>query len=77
LENPLWDEFEPKSNYSQPLLTLGRAQCFKNEIEDDIINGFINNFIVVTSIIDSGVDDNLENLSLENMKTTPNLRRIP
>jgi len=55
LENTLWDEFEPKSDYSHPPLTLGKAEKFKNEIENDIINGFISNPLVVTSIDDLGV----------------------
>lgn len=75
LENPLWDEFELESDHSQPLLTLGKSQYFKNETEDDTINGFINNPVVVTSIDDLGVEDTMEGLSLEHMKTTPNLKR--
>lgn len=64
LENPLCDEFEPESDYSQPLLTLCKAQYFKNKKGDDIINGLISNSLVVTSIEDLGVEDTMEDLNL-------------
>eukprot|EP00253_Pinus_taeda_P004780 PITA_04780 len=48
--NPWWDEFEPESDLSLPLLTLGKAQYFKDETEDDVINGFLSNSLSVASI---------------------------
>jgi hypothetical protein len=42
-ESPLWDEFEPEEGGIQPILTVGKALCFKNETEDDTINNFISN----------------------------------
>lgn len=50
---PLWNEFEPKSNHSQPLLMLEKAKYLKDETKDDIISGFISNSIFVTSIENS------------------------
>jgi hypothetical protein len=43
LESPLWDEFEPEESGVQPILTLGKALCFKDETEDDTISSFISN----------------------------------
>ena len=40
-ETPLWVELEEEEN-AQPLLTIGRALNFKNEIEDDAVSSFIN-----------------------------------
>lgn len=53
LENPWWDEFELELDLSLPLLTVGKSQYFKDEIEDDTINGFISNSLFVTSIENS------------------------
>lgn len=76
-ENPLWDEFEPESDHSQPLLTLGKAQYFKNEMKDDIISGFISNSLSVTSIEDLAEEDVVEDLSLEHMKTAQSINNNP
>lgn len=61
LNSPWWDEFEPECDFSLALLTLGKAQYFKDETKDDIINGFIRNSLFVSSIKDLGeeyvVDD--------------------
>jgi len=63
--NPFWDEFEPDSDHSQPLVTLRKAQYFKNETKDDIISDFISNSLLFTSIEDSGEEGVVEDLSLE------------
>lgn len=65
LGNPLWDEFESELDHSQPFLTLGKAQYFKNEMEDGVISGCISNSLFVTSIEDSGLEDVVEDLILE------------
>ena len=39
-ETPLWMELEEEEGV-QPLLTIGKALNFKDEIEDDAINNFI------------------------------------
>lgn len=71
------DEFKPKLDKSQPLLTLYRAEYFKDEIEDDIINRFISNPFSVTSIENSREEEAMEDLSFEHMKTTKNIKRNP
>ena len=48
--SPWWDEIAPESYLSLSLLTLGKAQYFKDETEDDIINGFISISLSVASI---------------------------
>jgi len=75
MENPFWDEYEPELDKSQPLLTLGKAEYFKDEIEDDIINGFISNPFSVTSIENLREEEAMEDLSFEHMKTTTNIKR--
>ena len=40
VETPLWMELEEEEGV-QPLLTIGKALTFKDEIEDDAINNFI------------------------------------
>ena len=39
-ETPLWMELEEEEGV-QPLLTIGKALTFNDEIEDDAINSFI------------------------------------
>ena len=53
LNNTWSDKYEPKYNLSLPLLTLGKAQYFKDEAEDDIINGFISSSLSDTTIENS------------------------
>ena len=57
LNNPWWDESEPESDLSLPLLTLGKAQYFKDETEDDVINGFISNSLSIASIKNENEED--------------------
>ena len=52
--SPWWDEFTTEYDLSLPLLMLGKAQYFKDETEDYIINGFIINSLSVASIRDLG-----------------------
>ena len=40
VETPLWMELE-EEEVIQPLLMIGKALTFKDEIEDDAINNFI------------------------------------
>ena len=75
--NPLWDEFEPKFDHSQTLITLRKARYFKNEMKDDIISGYISNSLSIISIEDSGEEDVVEDLSLEQMKIGPSINNIP
>ena len=77
LNSPWWDEFEPESNFSLPLLTLGKAQYFKDETEDYIINGFIINSLSVASIRDLGEEYEVDNVIIENLKTTPHTTSSP
>ena len=39
-KTPLWIELE-EEEVIQPLLMIGKALTFKDEIEDDVINNFI------------------------------------
>ena len=71
LNSPWWDEFEPEYDFSLPLLTLGKAQYFKDEMEDDIINGFIRNSLSFASIRDPGEEDEVDDAIIEHLKTTP------
>ena len=48
--NPWWNEFELESDLSLPLLPMGKAHYFKDEIKDDVINGFISNSLSVASV---------------------------
>jgi hypothetical protein len=45
-ENPFWVDCEEGD--VQPLLTIGKSLSFKNETEDDTINSFISDPMVVT-----------------------------
>ena len=69
--SPWWDEFALKSNLSLPLLMLGKAQYFNDEIEDDIINGFISNSLPISSIRDLGEEYEEYDAIIEHLKTTP------
>lgn len=75
--NPWWDEFEPESNLSLPLLTLGKVQYFKDETEDDVINGFISNSLSVTSVKNVNEEEKVEDIDFEQMRTTPNIDSNP
>ena len=64
LNSPWWDEFEPEFDFSLPLLTLGKSQYFKDETEDDIINGFISNSISVASVRDPGEENEVDDVNI-------------
>jgi len=66
-----WDEFVLESDLSLPLLMLGKAQYFKDETEDDIINGFISNSLPVASIRYLGEEGEEDDVIIEHLKTTP------
>ena len=70
LSSPWWDEFALESDLSLPLLTLGKAQYFKDEKEDDIINVFISNSLYVSSIIYLGEEYEVDDEIIEHLKTT-------
>jgi len=70
LNNPWWDEFELESDLSLLVLTLGKAQYFKDETKDDIINGFISNSLYVTSIENSREEEEVYDVNFEQMRTT-------
>lgn len=72
LYNSWWDELEPELDLSLPLLSLGKAQYFKDEIEDDIINGLISNSLSVASIENSKEEEEVEDIYFEQMRTTLN-----
>jgi len=63
--NPWWDEFELESDLSLPLLTLGKAQYFKDETEDDVINGYISNSLLVASVKNENEEEDVEDIDLE------------
>lgn len=67
--NPWWDEFGPESDLSLPLLTLGKAQYFKDKTEDDVINGFISNSLSVASIKNANEEEEVEDIDFEQMRT--------
>lgn len=77
LSSPWWDEFEPESDLSLPLLTLRKLQNFKDETEDDIINGFIINSFFVSSIRYLGVEYEVDDVIIEHLKTTPHTLSSP
>ena len=69
--SPWWDKFAPESDLSLPLLTLGKAQYFKDETKDDIINGFISNPMPIASNRDFGEEGEEDDVIIEHLKTTP------
>lgn len=70
--NPWWDEFEPESDLSLPLLTLGKSQYFKYETKDDVINGFISKSLSIASVKNANEEEEVEDIYFEQMRTTPN-----
>ena len=75
--SPLWDEFEPEFDFSLPLLTLRKAQYFKDETQDDIINGFISNSLFSSSIRDLEEEYEVDDAIIEHLKTTPHTISSP
>jgi len=64
-------------NLSLLLLTLGKAQYFKDETEDDITNGFISNSLYVASIENLREEGEVEDINFEQMRTTQNTDSSP
>ena len=56
---------------------LGKAQYFKDETKDDIINGFISNSLHVSSIRYLGEEDEVDDAIIEHLKTTPHTISSP
>ena len=63
--NPWWNEFKPQLDLSLVLLTLGKTQLFKEETEDDVINGFISNYLPVAFVENAIEEEELEDIDLE------------
>jgi len=70
---PWWDEFETELDLSLPLLTLGKAQYFKNETEDDAINGFTSNSLYVAFVKNAKEEEEVEDIDFKQMRTTLNI----
>lgn len=75
--NPWWDEFELELDLSLPLLTLGKSQYFKDEMEDDVINDFISNSLSASFARNANAEEEVEDIDFEQMRTTPNIDSNP
>eukprot|EP00253_Pinus_taeda_P032635 PITA_32635 len=65
------------TDLSLPLSTLAKAQYFKDETQDDIINGFLSNSLFVTSIKNLNEEEDIEDINFQQMRTTLNTNNIP
>ena len=65
-ETPLWMELEEEDGI-QPLLTIGKSLNFKDEIEDDAINSFINEPTTVNKQIYQILNNTLGETEQENL----------
>ena len=74
--NPWWDEFELQLDLSLPLLTLGKAQYFKDETKDDVTNGFISNSLFFAYVKNENEEEKVEDIDFEQMRTTSNISSI-
>ena len=48
IKNPLWAECKTEEGNALPLVTVGKALFFKDEIENDKISSFITNHLSIT-----------------------------
>ena len=60
-----------------PLLTLGKAQYFKDDTEDDVINDFISNSIFVASVKNENEEEEVEDIDFGKLRTAPNIASSP
>ena len=82
--NPLWVGFDEDDTL--PILTIGKALQFKDEIEDDCINSFISSPSSVSSptfqslhvVMTESTQENItDNFIIETTKVLPNHKSIP
>jgi len=85
-ENPSLSKFDLEEAISCPILTIGKALHFKNEIEDDIISIFINDPSIFTPstsrfvsfmIGKSDEKETLDDLFTQEIPTTHSLNGAP